>query len=125
MLTQDEALLIELGIIAHALDIVLKKRHDYSGTGDPFKNLRLAEGFGVDSIVGCIIRESDKNSRIVSLIGTDLASSGGCVGESLIDTFSDKINYTGIEAGLYAERDTEFKRSVMAMGRELKEKLNV
>ena len=120
MLTQSEALEIQLGILAKALSIVLAKRKDYSGDGDPFRNLRVAEMLGVSPIVGCLIRESDKNSRIVSLLSDlELAAQGGRVGESLLDTFADKINYTCIEAGLYAELDPKFKKQVRKLAADL------
>lgn len=120
MLSQSEALEIQLGILAKALSIVLNKRKDYSGNDDPFRNLRVAEMLGVSPIVGCLIRESDKNSRIVSLLSDlELAAQGGRVGESLLDTFADKINYTCIEAGLYAELDPKFKADVRKLSSEL------
>lgn len=120
MLTQDEAIIIQLGLIAKALQIVGKKRRDYSGKDDPFRNLRLSDLLGVHPIVGCLIRESDKNSRIASLVAdVELAKAGGRVGEALLDTFADKINYTGIEAGLWAEEDPVFKEELLKLGAEL------
>lgn len=120
MLTQDDALMVQFGLIAKALQIVLNKRKDYSGEDDPFRNLRAAAIFDVDPIVGCLIRETDKNSRIASLIADlESAKHGGRVGESLLDTFADKINYTCIEAGLYAERDGKFLEDTRLLGAEL------
>ncbi len=45
-----------------------KKNHDYSeGQKDPFSNFRMCEAFGIPAWKGCLVRISDKYSRIVQL----------------------------------------------------------
>jgi hypothetical protein len=92
---------VELGIIAMALKILQAKRKDYSGSNDPFRNLRAAEFVGVPAWKGTIIRNMDKFSRRRSVM-----EAGGEMkvkDESFLDTLADSINYTGIEGGLEIE----------------------
>jgi hypothetical protein len=118
-LTNEQALLVQFGIIYKALKILIPKRKDYSGDEDPFANLRACENLGVHPIIGCLVRESDKNARISQLIRNAQADIGGRVGESLLDTLADKINYTCIEAGLYAEMNDTFRDDCILLGKGL------
>jgi len=107
MLTPEEALQIQLQLFSHALDILHKKRVDYSGTEDPFRNLRLAGNLGVHPVKGVMVRLSDKVSRVCSLV--DQHKDGGEVGEKLEDTLADILNYTGIAVGLLCEEYPELR----------------
>lgn len=99
-MTNDEALELQKAIMDHALSIMVKKRADYSGYDDPFRNLRMSEFVQVPPWRGTIIRMMDKLSRINSIM-----ENGGVmqVDEKFIDTFADIINYTCIVAGLVWE----------------------
>lgn len=100
-LTQEEAIALQKRLMDKALEIVLAKRHDYSGTEDPFRNLRDSVVLaGANPWQGVIIRIGDKFSRIRSIV-----EAGGVmnVDEALEDTFADIINYTCILAGLVWE----------------------
>ncbi len=99
-LSNKQAIRLQKFLMAHALRIVLKKRQDYSGTEDPFRNLRSAEVHGVEPWRGTLVRLQDKLSRIRSIM-----DAGGVmnVEEAMIDTFADIINYSCILAGLVWE----------------------
>ena len=102
-MTNEEALILQKQLMAHALDIMKKKRVDYSGHDDPFANLRMSEFVRVEPWRGTMVRMMDKLSRILNI-----TENGGNmeVEEALVDTFADIINYTCILAGLvYEELD--------------------
>ena len=96
-LTNEEALIVELGLISMALKILEAKRVDYSGGIDPFRNLRSSEFVGVPAWKGTIIRNLDKFSRRRSIMEAD--GRAQVKDESFLDTHADSINYLGIEAG--------------------------
>ena len=100
-MNQDDALALQRHIIEHAMSILHGKRRDYSGTEDPFRNLRSSEVHGVEPWRGTLVRLQDKLSRVRSIMeaGGDMQ-----VKESLLDTFADVINYTCIAAGLVWEQ---------------------
>lgn len=100
-LTPQEALMVQLGLFVRALDIISKKRHDYSGSRDPFANLRMAEFVGVEPWRGVLVRRMDKISRRRHILEAGQAEVSG---ESLLDTLVDEINYLAIEAGLLLEK---------------------
>jgi len=105
MLTSGKAVEMQVQLFAYALDILRKKRVDYSGYDDPFRNLRLAEHLGIHPVKGVMIRLSDKVSRVCSLI--DQHSDSGLVEEKLEDTLADILNYVGIAVGLLCEEYPE------------------
>ena len=80
----------------------LKKLHeqkdaDYAG-GEPLSNFRRCEAFGIPAWKGCLIRLSDKYSRLVSLVGK-----GGqheVPGEGIEDTLRDLAVYSIITLAL-------------------------
>ena len=99
-MTPAQALRSQEQLMGKALDVMLKKRTDYSGSDDPFRNLRSSEFVGVEPWRGTIVRIMDKFSRIRSIM-----DAGGSmkVDESIEDTLLDVINYTCILAGLIYE----------------------
>lgn len=106
-LTPRQALIVELGLMSKALDILLKKRSDYSGDEDPFRNLRSAEVWGVDGWRGTGVRMQDKFSRTRAIM--DKGGVAAVKGEKLIDDWADVYNYVAILAGLCIELiDNEF-----------------
>jgi len=100
-MTNERALALQSDIIEGALAILMKKRADYSGPDDPFRNFRKSELFGVEPWRGVLIRMTDKMSRIESIM-----EAGGVIhvtDEKLFDVFCDLVNYTCILAGLCEE----------------------
>jgi len=66
-----------------------RKNHDYATTEDPFSNFRECEKFGVKAWQGCLVRMSDKWSRL-----TNLATKDAKVNESFEDTLQDLAVYS-------------------------------
>jgi hypothetical protein len=66
------------------------KNHDYSeGAKDPFSNFRMSENFGIPAWKGCLVRISDKYSRITQLSTKEAKVKD----ESIEDTLIDLANY--------------------------------
>ena len=75
------------------------KNHDYAGE-DPLSNFRLAERMGIPAWKGCLVRMSDKISRLWSF-----AKKGKLEvkDESVIDTAKDLAVYSILMILLYLE----------------------
>ncbi len=99
-MTQAEALTHQEQMFADALVIMKKKRFDYSGTVDPFKNLRDASFVGVNPLQGVMVRIMDKFARIRSYIEEGTLKVND---ESVRDTLVDVLNYTCILAAMIEE----------------------
>lgn len=112
--TQRRAIDYQKGLLVLAVEILLKKRKDYSGADDPYANLRVAEGHSVHPIVGTNIRCNDKLVRVSNIVAAGMVKDGGLVGEKVIDDLRDVINYASISAGLLAEEDPETDKLLMA-----------
>jgi len=82
----------------------IDKNAGYSGMDNPdtWANFRLAENFGVSPFIGCMIRMSDKFSRVQSLIKNE---ENERVGEKLTDTLLDLASYCLIAICLYEETE--------------------
>jgi len=104
-----DALDEHIKIFEDAIEILKRKRIDYSGAADPFGNFRKAEIFHVESWRGAGIRLSDKISRFVSLAEND--GKGKVTDESMRDTVIDGVNYFVLMYQLYMERyrDVEYR----------------
>jgi len=76
-------------LLEEIADLHSRKNHDYAG-GDPLSNLRLSEQFGIPAWKGCLIRMSDKWSRLVQLANKDQAL---IKSESIRDTLLDLASY--------------------------------
>jgi hypothetical protein len=74
------------------------KRHDYASDEDRFSNLMLSELMDIPAWVGCLVRISDKYSRL-----TEFAKKGTLKvkDESIEDTFLDMAVYALIGIILY------------------------
>ena len=81
-------------------DIHSRKNGNYAKASDALSNFRLSNELGIDPFKGCLIRMSDKWSRICQL------SKGvpDLVGESLEDTLIDLANYSLISILLLREK---------------------
>lgn len=66
------------------------KNSDYAADADPLSNLKRAAVFGVEPWRGCLIRMSDKWSRLEQLAGGKQAQ---VKEESVEDTLLDLANY--------------------------------
>jgi len=77
---------------AKSLEIMKKKNVDYAGDGDPFKNFRTVENFGISLEQGILVRMSDKISRIGNL----LLTTAQVKDESIEDTLIDLMGYSNI-----------------------------
>lgn len=99
--TQQEAIDIQHAIVKEAYDIVLNKRHDYSGAVDPYGNFRKSEMFNIEPWRGVLVRMSDKISRLQSIMEQGGASL--VTDDPFFDIFADMVNYTCILAGLCYE----------------------
>ena len=96
-MTNASAAALQDKIIAQALQIVKKKRIDYSGKADPFRNFRKSALFSVEPWRGVLIRMTDKMSRIESIM--EARGVRHVEDETLFDVFCDIVNYTCILAG--------------------------
>lgn len=86
-------------------DIHIRKNAGYAGDcPDAFKNFRESEDFEVSAFKGCMVRMSDKWSRIKSLSKNP---ENDMVGESIKDTLIDLANYSIIAYCLYEEEEAE------------------
>lgn len=100
-LSYQQAAEVQQYIIDKANAIVLSKRHDYSGSVDPFGNFRKSGLFAVEPWRGVLVRLTDKLSRIQSIV--EAGGESKVKDESLWDTFADAVNYVCILGGLVAE----------------------
>jgi hypothetical protein len=85
-----------------------RKQADYGSTGDPFRNVRNSEDFGIPAWVGAIVRANDKMRRLQTaseqvLAGQDVSLKN----ESIIDSFRDLAVYAIIAEVLYREANDD------------------
>jgi hypothetical protein len=84
-------------------DIHVRKNAGYSGDSpDAFSNFRESEDFNVSAFKGCMVRMSDKWSRIKCLSKNP---DNDKVGEAITDTLIDLANYSIIAVCLYEEEN--------------------
>jgi hypothetical protein len=67
------------------------KNADYAADADPLSNLRMSARFGVEPWRGCLVRMSDKWSRLEQLAGN--GKQAQVKDESVEDTLLDLANY--------------------------------
>lgn len=108
-MTAEEALRYQKELFDDCIEIVQRKRVDYSGGDDPFRNFRSSEVLtGVPTWQGVLVRLGDKFSRLRSIL-----ERGGAImvkDETLRDTICDTVNYICILGCLIEEMkygDTE------------------
>ncbi|RLF68082.1 MAG: hypothetical protein DRN26_00615 [Thermoplasmata archaeon] len=77
-----------------------KKNADYSEEGNPLSNFYECEKFGIPAWKGCLVRISDKTSRIFRLAAKGKAE---VKEESIIDTLKDLAVYSLICIILYEQ----------------------
>lgn len=76
------------------------KNHDYSGENDPFKNFKMSEIMGIPAWKGCLVRISDKFSRLCSFANKEEYK---VKDENIKDTLMDLAIYSLICSILYDE----------------------
>ena len=75
------------------------KNNDYSTSEDALSNFRLCENFGIPAWKGCLVRMSDKWSRITQLSKKEASVKS----ETIVDTLKDLAVYSLICTILYEE----------------------
>lgn len=78
-------------------DIHDRKNANYSEDGNPLSNFLQCESFNVDAFKGCLVRMSDKWSRITQLA----KGKPDLVGEAITDTLQDLSVYALIAIILF------------------------
>ena len=81
-----------------ARSIMEAKNHDYrGGSGDPYSNFRGSIIYGIDPVIGVLLRIQDKTKRIETF-----AKKGDLLvkGESIDDALIDIINYCALIRGI-------------------------
>ena len=93
-----------LSLLDELRQIHTDKSAGYAGVDNPdaFANFRLSEGFGVSAFKGCLIRMSDKFTRIVNLVKNP---DNEKLGESIKDTLLDLSSYALIAICLLEEKE--------------------
>jgi hypothetical protein len=94
-------------LIEELKEIHSSKNHDYAGEGDPFRNFKLSENIGIPAWKGCLIRISDKFSRLCSFANKEEFK---VKDESVEDTLKDLAVYSLICLILYKERLSDKKK---------------
>jgi len=91
-----------LSLLEEMKETHVKKSAGYSGASNPdtFANFRMSEKFGVSAFKGCLIRLSDKFSRLASLVSDPKNEQ---LGETIKDTLLDLASYAIIAICLYEE----------------------
>lgn len=85
------------------VELMRAKNADYTAGAGPFSNFEGTSDFGVDPLVGLMIRMGDKFQRLKSF-----AKSGELKvkGEGVEDAFKDLIGYSYLALGMLAEVST-------------------
>jgi hypothetical protein len=78
-----------------------RKNHDYAGRGDPLRNFRMCEAMGIPAWKACLVRITDKLSRLQSFAASETLM---VEDESMEDTARDLAVYALILLILYQER---------------------
>ena len=84
-------------------DLHDRKNSNYSKDADPLSNLRQSESFGIPAYLGCLVRMSDKWSRLQELAKGKKDE----VGESFTDTLMDMAVYSLLDIILFEEMQKE------------------
>lgn len=94
-----------LKLLDEMRELHIRKNAGYSGDGvDRWANFRLAEAFGVSTLLGVMVRMSDKWIRITNLIKNPKFDQ---VGESIDDTLFDLASYALIAICIRREREKQ------------------
>lgn len=89
-----------LEIFEELVELHVAKDSDYGGN-EPLGNFKRCEVFGIPAWKGCLVRMSDKWSRLLSLVAKD--GDHAVAGEGLEDTLKDLAVYSVITLALMDE----------------------
>ena len=89
-----------LEIFEELVELHVAKDSDYGGD-EPLGNFKRCEVFGIPAWKGCLVRMSDKWSRLLSLVAKD--GNHAVAGEGLEDTLKDLAVYSVITLALMDE----------------------
>ena len=81
-------------------DLYERKNNNYAADHDPLSNFRKSEAFGIPAYLGCMVRLSDKWSRLQELA----KGKKDLVGESFTDTLMDMAVYALLCIILYEDQ---------------------
>ena len=101
-MTQKQFLTRLQQLYAENLDISRRKNADYADQGDPFKNFRACELYGIKVEDAILVRMSDKMVRVGNLLKREAEVSD----ESIKDSLSDLANYAMI-LRMYLEQNAK------------------
>lgn len=104
-LTNEQALEEQKALFNTAIELLKKKRADYSGGSDPFKNFRQSTALSVEPWRGAAVRFMDKVTRVFQLFNTK-DGKGQVVDETIEDTLFDILNYAVIMYQLWREEQS-------------------
>lgn len=95
-----------LELLEEAKSLHIRKNAGYAGADnpDPWANFRMAEGFGISPLEGCLVRLSDKYIRVQNLMRNPANDQ---VGESIKDTLFDLSAYALIAICLLEEEEAK------------------
>jgi hypothetical protein len=102
-MNSEEYLAFHKAFCDEMIAVTRRKNADYTGSsGDPFKNFKMVEVFGVASIEqGLFTRMTDKMARLSTAVsGKELQVKD----ESVIDTLKDLANYSAILAAVISSK---------------------
>jgi len=91
-----------LQLLEEMKDLHKTKNAGYSGIDNPdaWANFRNSESFGVSAFKGCLVRASDKWTRIQNLLKNP---KNDMINETITDTLKDMASYCLIAICLYEE----------------------
>jgi hypothetical protein len=94
-------------IVKEMMELHDRKNHDYAGS-EYLSNFLMCEKYiGVPAWKGCLIRLSDKMSRLMNIARTEeIAVSDETVTDTLTDLAVTRILYENFKAGKIQERET-------------------
>lgn len=93
-----------LELLEEMKSVHVAKSAGYAGKDNPdaFANFRLSSAFGVSAFKGCLVRLSDKFTRVGNLVRDP---SNDMIGESVKDNLLDLASYALIAYVLYEEEN--------------------
>jgi hypothetical protein len=88
-------------------EVMRRKNSDYTGgdsVDDPFANFNMSSAFGIDPVIGILLRIGDKMRRIQSFAADGALRVSG---ETVNDACEDIVNYAILIKAMFVERARE------------------
>lgn len=105
-LSSEDYLTFLRGLYDNMLELIEAKNRDYTNGGGAFANFEKSTEFGVDPLVGVMLRMEDKIQRIKSFVKT---GSLAVKGEGVEEALQDVIGYASICLGMLEQDKREEK----------------